>query len=64
MKRIVKGRRDGVTDDLADATPAQEAGQREQDRDDALSLLSGKHLMDIVGRTASVTTVQRIFFLI
>ena len=67
VKGVPEGGGNGISDDLTDAAPADEAGEGKQGRDGrALSrtLLSGKQLMEIVGRAAPVSPIERVFFLI
>ena len=63
------GAGDGVADDLADAAPADEAGEREQRRDDGLPAhpvaeLTLHKRMDVVRRAAAEAAVERVFLLI
>ena len=67
LKCVLKRRRDGVPDHLADAAPADQSGQSKQDRDHRLSSMlffSVKKTVDIVRRPASPSAVKRILFLI
>ena len=67
LKRVLKGGRDRVADDLADAAPAEQAGQRKQHRKHRMpALAAGLHeqFVDIICRAAPVAAVERVFFLV
>ena len=66
-KGICEGRGHGIADDLADATPADQAGNSEEHGDQYITLFPSKsffdQMMDIVGGPAAVAAVERILFL-
>ena|SRR5699024_4401200 len=67
VKSIFKGGGNGVSDDLADAAPADQAGEGKQyGQEGTVPALAfaGKHMMDIVSRAAPESAVEGIFLLI
>lgn len=68
LKRILKCRAYRVADDLADATPADQTGDCKQTGNQGVRLLSAGFLLykmvDVVGRSAVVSTVERIRLLV
>ena len=69
MEGVLKGGGDGVADDLADAAPADQAGDGEQHGDDGLAPgiaapLPGHEAVDEVGGTAPVAAVEGVLLFI
>ena len=69
LKGIFKGAGDGIADDLADAAPANEAGDGKEHRHQRIAPLLPPQFpldkgVDIVGGAASIAAVQRVLFLI
>ena len=65
MKGILERGTDRITDHLADTTPADQAGDGKQGRDQKSSAVFAgflfKEFMDIVSRTAPVAAIERIW---
>ena len=56
-KCIIKGRGYGIADNLTDSAPTEQTGQGKQDTDDTAFFSFCKKIMDIIGRTAPVSSV-------
>lgn len=63
---VIKGRGNGVTDYLADTTPADQAGYGKEYGDQAAPALRWfpalYKIMDIISRSAAISAVERVFF--
>ena len=64
---ILKSGRDGIADDLADPTPADETGDGKQHSEKRVAPASAPHLLhkmvNVVSRTAPVAAVKGVLFL-